>query len=83
MSVKAIRLTRPSEGEMVERLNDAGRQGELRELFRRADAISRLEGYEPSEFEAELKERLVVGEIDFDEFLRLMIAYVRDAKMLK
>ncbi|KVC45405.1 hypothetical protein WS58_14035 [Burkholderia pseudomultivorans] len=68
---------------MVERLNDAGRQGELRELFRRADAISRLEGYEPSEFEAELKERLVVGEIDFDEFLRLMIAYVRDAKMSK
>ncbi|MBU9561563.1 antitoxin VbhA family protein [Burkholderia multivorans] len=67
---------------MVQRLNDVRRQGELRELFRRADAISRLEGYEPSEFEAELKERLVVGEIDFHEFLRLMITYVREAEML-
>lgn len=49
---------------------------EVREQFADADAISRLEGYAPDAFEQAQKERLIAGEIDTDEFIRLMAEHV-------
>ncbi|RBB40125.1 hypothetical protein DPV79_12815 [Burkholderia reimsis] len=62
---------------MAEKLNSIERQCELREHFRRADAISRLEGYEPGEFEEAQKERLVAGEITTEEFISVMVGHLR------
>lgn len=62
---------------MAEKLNSIERQGELRGLFRRADAISRLEGYEPGEFEEAQKERLIAGEITTEEFISIMVGHLR------
>ncbi|HGO6075304.1 TPA: antitoxin VbhA family protein [Burkholderia cepacia] len=53
------------------------RQAELRERFRQADAISRLEGYDPSEFEQQQKERIVRGEITVAEFVKIMAEHVQ------
>lgn len=39
------------------------RQQELREEFCQRDAICRLNGYEPSNFEQRQRERLIVGDI--------------------
>lgn len=77
MSVRAIRLIQPSEVEMAKALHSRERQIELRKRFREADAISRLEGYEPSEFEIAQKERLIEGEITVEEFIKLMAGYVK------
>lgn len=65
---------------MAEKLNSIERQRELREQFHRADAISRLEGYEPSEFEEQQKRRIVRGEISVDEFVSIMAAHVRSGR---
>ncbi|MDN7473471.1 antitoxin VbhA family protein [Burkholderia multivorans] len=62
---------------MAEKLNSIERQRELRERFRQADAISRLEGYEPGDFEEIQKERLIAGEITTEEFVAAMAAHVR------
>lgn len=60
---------------MAEELNSVERQRELRERFRQADAISRLEGYEPGDFELAQKERLIAGEITTEEFVAVMAAH--------
>ncbi|AJY07398.1 antitoxin VbhA family protein [Burkholderia sp. SIMBA_043] len=62
---------------MAGKLNSIERQRELRERFRQADAISRLEGYEPGHFEETQKERLIAGEITTEEFVTVMAAHVR------
>lgn len=62
---------------MAGKLNSIKRQRELRERFRRADAISRLEGYEPGHFEETQKERLIAGEITTEEFVTVMAGHVR------
>lgn len=80
MSVRAIRLIRPSKVEMARVLYSTERQAELRERFRKADAIFRLEGYEPSKFESAQKERLIAGEITVEEFIALIVKYVRDGR---
>lgn len=56
------------------------RQAELREQFRQADAISRLEGYDPSEFEEQQKERIVRGEITTEQFIKIMAEHVQRSK---
>ncbi|MCR4471159.1 antitoxin VbhA family protein [Burkholderia sp. SCN-KJ] len=58
-------------------MHDERRQAELRERFRQADAISRLEGYEPSEFEEQQKARIVRGEISVEQFVRIMAEHAR------
>ncbi|MBO2977503.1 antitoxin VbhA family protein [Burkholderia pseudomallei] len=68
---------------MAEKLNSVERQRELRELFRRADAISRLEGYEPGDFEEAQKERLITGEIATEEFISIVAAHVREGALGK
>ncbi|HEB3529753.1 TPA: antitoxin VbhA family protein [Burkholderia cenocepacia] len=65
---------------MAGKLNSIERQRELRERFRQADAISRLEGYAPSEFEEQQKQRIVCGEISVDEFVSIMAAHVRSGR---
>lgn len=67
---------------MAGKLNSIERQRELRERFRQADAISRLEGYEPSEFEEVQKSRVVTGEITTDEFIALMAKHVRKGALM-
>lgn len=49
---------------------------EVREQFAEADAISRLEGYAPDAFEQAQKERIITGEIDTEEFIRVMVEHV-------
>lgn len=49
---------------------------QVREQFEEADAISRLEGYEPDAFEQAQKERIIAGEINTDDFVRLMAEHV-------
>ncbi|KVT79938.1 hypothetical protein WT25_17415 [Burkholderia territorii] len=66
---------------MAKKLNSTERQRELRERFRQADAISRLEGYEPDDFEEAQKERLIVGEITAEEFIAIMAAYAREGAL--
>lgn len=51
-------------------------QKQIAEQFRQADAISRLEGYDPDAFEQAQKQRIITGEIDTDEFVQVMIAHV-------
>lgn len=58
--------------------NSVARQNELRDAFRSADAISGLEGYEPTEFELGLRELFISGEIAFDEFLERLLTYLRN-----
>lgn len=49
---------------------------EVRDQFADADAISRLEGYAPDEFEQAQKERIIAGEIDTEEFISVMVDHV-------
>lgn len=49
---------------------------QLREQFAEADAISRLEGYVPTPFELEQRERVISGEIDTDAFIAIMAEHV-------
>lgn len=58
-------------------MNTRTRQAELREQFRLADAISRLEGYDPGEFEQQQKERIVRGEITIEQFIKIMADHVQ------
>lgn len=53
-----------------------GRKNVVREQFEEADAISRLEGYAPGAYETAQKERIIAGEIDTDEFVRLMAEHI-------
>jgi len=53
-------------------MNNPKRQAELRKAFRVADAISRLEGYDPDVFEEKQKDRIVRGEISIQEFIKIM-----------
>ena len=58
-------------------MNHTKEQAEqVREQFAEADAISRLEGYDPDAFEQAQKERVIAGEIDTEEFIRVMVAHV-------
>lgn len=49
---------------------------QIREQFDEADAISRLEGYSPTPFELEERERVISGEIDTDAFISILAAHV-------
>lgn len=49
---------------------------QLREQFAEADAISRLEGYLPTAFELEQRERVISGEIDTNAFISIMATHV-------
>lgn len=62
----------------MSQLNSIEKQNEIREQFKQADAISRLEGYDPDAFEQKQKERIVTGEIMTDEFVQIMIDYYAD-----
>jgi hypothetical protein len=57
-------------------MNNTREQDEVREQFAEADAISRLEGYEPDAFETALKERVITGEIDTEQLIREMVEHV-------
>lgn len=52
------------------------RQAEIREQFKEADAISKLEGYEPDAFEEAQKARIVAGEITTEQFIQIMAEHV-------
>lgn len=53
--------------------NSTDEQSKIREQFQQADAISRLEGYEPDAFEQQQKERIVTGDISTDEFVKIIV----------
>jgi uncharacterized membrane protein len=56
--------------------NTEQQAAEVREQFAEADSISRLEGYAPDAFEEAQKERIATGEIDTEEFIRVMVEHV-------
>lgn len=57
-------------------LNSPERQTEISEQFEEADALSRLEGYEPEPFEEEQKRKIVTGEFTTEQFIAAMTAHV-------
>lgn len=57
-------------------MNSHENAAQVREQFAEADAISRLEGYNPDAFELAQKERIISGEIGTDEFIRAMVEHV-------
>lgn len=55
-------------------------QKAIAEQFELADAISRLEGYNPDSFEEAQKLRIIQGEISTDEFIEIIVQhYGQDA----
>ena len=59
-------------------MNNPKRQAKLAEAFRIADTISRLEGYDPDDFEEKQKTRIVRGEISTEEFIQIMHARAQE-----
>lgn len=54
-------------------MNDSIEQARLREAFRQGISIVRLEGWEPQADFYALQERVIAGELTFDEAVKIVL----------
>lgn len=55
-------------------MNDPIEQAQLRDAFRQGISIVRLEGWEPQADFYALQERVVAGELTFDEAVKIVLS---------